>query len=324
MNQIETAIIIVNWNGVEHIEVCLNSVFKQMYKQFVVFLVDNNSSDNSVEYVQNNFPQVKVIRCHKNHGFAEGNNIGIKEAFKMERIKYVATLNNDTEVDPNWLTELVFLATSDELIGAVSSKMLMFNNRNIIDSSGDFLYPDSLKVVTRGNGQKDIGQYDKVEECFSARAGAALYKRKMLEEVCLLGDYFDRKYFAYIEDSDLSIRARFYGWKIMYAPKAVVYHKAEATSSKISKLFRIYHSGRNKIFTSIKNYPIKWWPLALQKIPSNPNNYKLTFFDNLFMFTRSFFAVVISLPRLLRQRKIIFSKRKISSSEIKDWTTNFS
>jgi len=136
---INTSIIIVNWNGKHHLDVCLSSIFNQTYKDFNVIFVDNGSTDDSVEYVKNNFSEVNIIECKKNYGFAEGNNIGIRQALKNPEVKYIVTLNNDTETDKDWLKQLIEVAEKDEKIGAVSSKMLFFNQRNVIDSAGDFL-----------------------------------------------------------------------------------------------------------------------------------------------------------------------------------------
>lgn len=321
---INTSIIIVNWNGKHHLDVCLDSLFNQTYKNFNIIFVDNGSTDNSVEYVGNNFPQVNIIGCKKNYGFAEGNNIGIRQALKNREIKYIVTLNNDTEVDKDWLRQLIEVAEKDEKIGAVSSKMLFFNQRNIIDSAGDFLLPDSLKAVARGYKQEDKGQFERVEECFSARAGAALYSREMLEEVCLKGDYFDSNFFAYIEDTDLSIRARLQGRKIIYAPQAVVYHKVAATTKKLSYIFRRYYSGRNRLFTAIKNYPVRLWPLTLRGTLSVDTDYVLSAGGKLKVYIKIIGSLFISWPRLLRQRRHIQKTRKVSNEEIYSWMNKFS
>ena len=316
---INTSIIIVNWNGYDHLATCLSSVFKQTYKNFEVIFIDNGSTDDSVEYVKQNFPQVRIMVSKKNHGFADGNNIGIGQALKNPEIQYIATLNNDTEVDQDWLKQLITVVEQDERIGAVSSKILFFNQRNIIDSTGDFLLSGGLKVVARGYKQEDKGQFDKIEECFSARAGAALYRGQMLEEVCLNGEYFDSHYFAYIEDVDLSIRARFLGWKIMYAPKAIVYHKVAATTKEISYIFRRYRAGRNRLFTAIKNLPLALWPVALRQTTSVDVDYKLTFLQNLIIYLKIIGSTIVSLPRLLRQRRQIQQSKKISNKEIYQW-----
>jgi GT2 family glycosyltransferase len=321
---INTSIIIVNWNGRPHLEVCLKSVFDQTYRNFEVIFVDNGSADDSVEYVKKNYPQVSVIECKKNYGFAEGNNIGIHHALKNREIKYIVTLNNDTEVDKDWLRQLIEVAERDEKIGAVSSKMLFFDRRNIIDSAGDFLLPGSLKTVTRGYKQEDKGQFERIEECFSARAGAALYRRAMLEEVCLKGDYFDSNFFAYIEDTDLSVRARLKGWKIVFAPQAVVYHKVASTTKKMSYIFRRYYSGRNRLFTAIKNYQVKLWPLVLRGTSSVDTDYILSFGDKLKVYIKIIGSLFIFWPRLLRQRRHIRKTKKISNEEICSWINKYS
>jgi len=313
---INTSIIIVNWNGRPHLDVCLKSLFNQTYKNFDIFFVDNGSTDNSAEYVKEGFSQVKVIECKKNYGFAEGNNIGIRQALKNNDIKYIVTLNNDTEVDKDWLSQLIEVAEKDERIGAVSSKMLFYNQRNIIDSAGDFLLPHSLKVVTRGYKQEDTGQFNKLEECFSARAGAALYRRTMLEEICLKGDFFDSHFFAYIEDTDLSVRARLLGWKIFYNPKAAVYHKVAATSGRASYSFRRYYSGRNRLFTAIKNYPVKLWLVALRGRSSVDADYVLSTSGKIKVYIKIVGSLLVSWPRLLHQRRQIFRNRKVNNEEL--------
>lgn len=317
------SIIILNWNGREHLATCLHSIFNQTYKQFEVIFVDNASRDDSIEYVKKNWPLVKIIQEHKNTGFAEGNNIGIRQALKNPEIEYVVTLNNDTEVAPDWLKELVAIAETDERIGAVSSKILFFDQRNLIDSTGDFLLPHSLKVVARGYRQRDVGQYESVEECFSARAAAALYRRQMLEDICLDGDFFDRHFFAYIEDVDLSVRARLRGWKILYAPRSVIYHKVASTSKRLSHIFRRYHAGRNRLFTAIKNYPVGLWLTSIRERASVDDDYRLSFLENATIYSRIIGSLLISLPRLLRQRRYIQRRKKIGKAEIRGWMEKF-
>ncbi|MCH7492997.1 glycosyltransferase family 2 protein [Patescibacteria group bacterium] len=321
---IDTAVIILNWNGREHLDLCLRSVYQQTYSKYQVVFVDNGSSDKSVDFVEAKFSSATIIRNRKNYGFAEGNNIGIRQALHNQDIKYIVTLNNDTEVHPDWLKYLMETAANDEKIGAVSSKMLFFDQRNVIDSAGDFLMSGSLKTVTRGYREEDIGQYNKTEECFSARAGAALYRRQMLEEIVLDDEYFDSHFFAYVEDTDLSIRARLAGWKIVYEPKAIVYHKVAATTKLISHDFRRYQSGRNRIFTAIKNFPVRLWPLAIRNTKSVDEDYQMSVIEELKLFLRIAGSVLISLPRLLSQRKKIRSASTVSSGELYSWIKKFS
>lgn len=257
-------------------------------------------------------------------GFAEGNNVGIREALKNPSVRYVVTLNNDTEVEKDWLNKLIEAVEQGSRIGAVASKIKFFYERHKLDSAGDFLLSGTLKVITRGYGQVDSGQYNRMEECFSARAGAALYRRDMLEEVKLAGDFFDSKYFAYIEDTDLSIRARLRGWKIMYAPQAVVYHKVASTTKKLSYVFRRYQSGRNRIFTAIKDYPVSMWLMSVKGRESVDSDYRLSIVETCRVYVKMFFSLFISSPRLVRQRLLIQKNMHIASSEIKLWPKTFS
>ncbi|MBU0597669.1 glycosyltransferase family 2 protein [Patescibacteria group bacterium] len=323
MSQVDTCVIILNWNGQEHLATCLDSVLGQSYDKYEVILIDNGSKDDSVEFISKNYPQVKIIQNKKNYGFAEGNNIAIREVLKNKNIKYIATLNNDTEVDREWLAELVRAVEADQKIGAVSSKFLFFNERNMIDSAGDFLYPGSLKVVTRGYKEQDKGQYDKLEQCFSARAGAALYRREMLEDIRQDNDFFDHHFFTYIEDTDLSVRALLKGWKILYAPKARVFHKVAATTSKISYAFRRYHSGRNRVYLAIKNFPVKLWLPSLREKSSVDSDYKLSVLNSALVYIKILSMVLISFPRLLKQRSYINKSRIIKQSEIFNWLNEY-
>ncbi len=280
--------------------------------------------DNSVNFVKDNFPQVKVIEVKKNYGFAEGNNIGIREALKDNNIKYVVALNNDTEVKENWLENLVQIAENDSQVGAVASKTLFFDQRDKIDSAGDYFLSGTLKVITRGYQEIDKGQYEKIQECFSARAAAVLYRREMLEDIEFKDDYFDSDFFAYIEDTDLSIRARLMGWKIVYNPKAVVYHKVAATSSAISHSFRKYYSGRNRLFTIIKNYPIKLWLKAIKGMESVDRNYSLPFLKTFLVYNKIVISVIFALPGFLIKRRNIQKDKKISNQQIYNWVDKFS
>lgn len=284
--------------------------------------MDNHSTDKSVNFLRENYPQVKIIENKKNFGFAEGNNVGIREALKSPEIKYIACLNNDTEVEQNWLAELVRAMESNHNIGLCASKILYFGERDKIDSAGDFYYHHSLKVGPRGHEQKDKGQYNQPEECLSACAAASLYRREMLEEVRLEDDFFDSDYFAYIEDSDLALRARLKGWRCIYVPKAVVYHQVSATTSKLSNLAKKYFSLKNRVFTMIKIYPISWWPKAM-KNPVSYQNTDLNPIGNFWIFFKVFISLALNLSSLNKKRKIIQKNKKVSFQEIKEWARKF-
>jgi hypothetical protein len=171
--------------------------------------------------VRKEFPSVRIIESRKNLGFAKGNNIGIKEA----RGELIATLNNDTEVTPRWLEELVSAMASNEKVGMCASKMLFMKDHGMINSTGICL-SRSGTCWDRGIFEPDTGQYGSMEEVFGPCAGAALYRKSMLEEIGL----FDEDFHAYVEDTDLAFRGRLAGWKCLYVPNAVVYHVHAGTS----------------------------------------------------------------------------------------------
>lgn len=240
------SIIIVNYNGMKFLKRCLSSIFRQSYPKIEIILVDNGSIDGSIDYLKREFPSVKIIENKKNLGFARGNNIGINNA----KGDLIATLNNDTDVVPTWIEQLVGTINSDKKVGMCASKMLFDYNQNLINSTGIYI-SRSGACWDRGIFEIDKGQYEKVEEVFSPCAGAALYKREMLEEIGL----FEEDFYAYMEDVDLAFRGRLAGWKCLYVPKAIVYHIHSGTAG-FETDFKVYYSVRNIVWNCVKNFPI--------------------------------------------------------------------
>jgi GT2 family glycosyltransferase len=242
------SVIIVNHNGESYLNDCLRALSHQTFTDFEVIVVDNGSTDNSREFIKTAFSWVKVIPLSENSGFARGNNIGIEASSS----KYIATLNNDTIVDKDWLRYLHEAAEADEKIGMVASKILLGRDGSEIDSVGMLIYPDGMSRQ-RGRGEKDTGQFDGLSEILFPSACAALYRRDMLEEIGL----FDEDFFLYCEDADLGLRARIQGWKAVLAPKAIVRHLYSQTSGKYSE-FKAYHVERNRLWVLIKNFPLDY------------------------------------------------------------------
>lgn len=237
MKNQKAAVIIVNWNGRGYLNECLTSVFHQTYPDYDVILVDNGSADESVEFVKKNYPKVNIIKLDRNYGFAKGNNVGIEEALKDKNVKFIVSLNNDTKVDKNWLSELVKVAGSNEKIGMCAPKILRMDNPKVIDSVGGVLKL-GLKLgfmpINRGCGEVDKGQYDEKLDIMGIGGASGLYKREMLEEIGL----FDESFFTYCEETELSWRANKKGWKARYVPTSVVYHKGGGTSKRSKELER--------------------------------------------------------------------------------------
>ena len=238
------SIIIVNWNGRKFIEKCLNGLRKQTYKDFSIILVDNGSSDGSLDLISKNYPEVETIALSENLGFATANNIAIKSV----NTEYVALLNNDAVPHPEWLEHLLKALWQNPEAGFATSKMLFYHNSKIIDRAGD-VYTTAATALLRGRG-KPSETYNNQEWVFGACAGAALYRTRMLEDIGL----FDEDFFLLYEDVDLSFRAQLQGYKCLYVPDAIVYHMASQSIGYDSPI-SVYYSHRNLEWVYIHNMP---------------------------------------------------------------------
>lgn len=242
------SIIIVNWNEKKYLEKCLQSLYKQVYRKFEIIVVDNASSDQSVAYIKENFPSIKIIRNRVNLGFAEANNIGYKEA----KGKYILFLNNDTYVEKDFLNELVSVLEQDIKIGGAQSKILVMEKRDTLDSVGSFFTSTGF-LYHYGALKKNSKKYDKQINIFSAKGACMIFKREVLEEVQVNGELFDGRYFAYFEETDMCHRVWLAGYKIVFVPSSIIYHKMGGTSTKLDNAFVQYHSFKNRINSYTKN-----------------------------------------------------------------------
>lgn len=240
----EVSVIVVNWNGKHLLDACLSSLRRQTFRDFEVILVDNGSSDGSVAWVAAHFPEVRILALEANQGFCGGNNAGIRAA----RGTYVALLNNDTEVEPDWLGELVGHIRVDTTIGACDSKILYFDERDTIWSAGA-MYTIAGSGEWRGHGRKDR-EISEPAEVFTAVACSAIYPRRVLDEIGGL----DEDFFTGYEDVDWSFRARLRGYRIVNVPSSRVYHKVSATHQYNSPAY-VYHGQRNVVAVFVKNMP---------------------------------------------------------------------
>lgn len=239
------SVIVLNYNGRGFLDGCLSSLACQSYSGFEVVVVDNGSTDGSPEYIEANYPWVRLVKNDENLGFAGGTNAGIRVA----KGDYILTLNNDTRADSRFIEELTRPMT-DPKVGVCAAKMRFADGR--INSAG-ICVSRSGAAWDRGMLEPDRGQYDLVEEVFGACAGAALYRKKMLDEIGL----FDEDFFLYLEDVDLAMRARLAGWKCIYVPRAKVVHHHAGTAGVGSDL-AVYYGNRNIVW-----YPVKDFPLSL-------------------------------------------------------------
>lgn len=240
------SVIVVNWNGREHLEVCLDSLRHQTLPDIEVVLVDNASTDDSLAFVRARFgAAVRVVALAENRGYAGGLNAGIAAA----RGRYLMPLNSDTEVAPECCARLLAAADAHPTTGLFAPKILAFDDRTRLDNVGHWLYPDGL---SRGRGrlEPDHGQYDGEEEIVLPSGCAVLLRRAMLADVGL----FDEDLFAYCDDTDLGLRARLAGWRCRAVPSAVVYHKYSAASAAYSPL-KAFLVERNRAWVALKCLP---------------------------------------------------------------------
>jgi GT2 family glycosyltransferase len=316
------SLVVLNWNGKQHLEPCFNSINEQTYKDFETLLVDNGSNDGSVELVKEKFPWVKIISLPKNIGFPCGNNEGIKRT----NGEYVLTLNNDTKLDKDTLKNLMEVAEKNPKVGMFSLKMVFFYEPNLINSTGTLVYKDG-SAINRGMKKEDEGQFEQVEEILGPCAGAALYKKEMLEDIKHGEDeYFDKHFWIYLEDTDLSLRAQLNGWKAMYVPNSIIHHVHSATMIAKSPM-KLYLSERNRIWYTIKAFPLplllktpyhtvkRYLKIAknLKKSTEGKNSYKKSEFIKALI--KAWAVGLIFIPRAIKKRRIVQKNKKITNKE---------
>jgi GT2 family glycosyltransferase len=227
-----------------HLETCLPSVVSQTYPNLDVILVDNQTKDDSVAFVREHLPQIQVLSTEEPLGFDAANNMAMKKA----QGEFLFLLNDDTEMTSGCVATCMDVMSQSEEIACVVPKMKLFYMRSFINSIGNSLYPDGLSCDNYV-GYLDVGQFDTVEEVFSACFGAALLRRSVVEEI----GFMDERYSWYFEDMDWSYRARIHGYEIVAAPEAIVYHKFNATMEKLASAFKLGLVARNRLRFIWKN-----------------------------------------------------------------------
>lgn len=240
------SVVVVNRNGAAWLRECLDSVTAQRGVSFELIVVDNGSTDESVAVVQGlTEPGVHLIRLPRNEGFAAGCNRGIQEA----RGEWIALLNNDAVADPDWLSEMAACAARHPRVGMVACKILEYGTDRI-DKAGHLMFPDGQNRG-RGTGSADGPRFSREEEALFPDGCAALYRRELFEET----GGFDESFFAYGDDADLGLRARWLGWHCVYCPSAVVRHRHSATVGELSSC-QVYWIERNRIWLAVKVLPL--------------------------------------------------------------------
>ena len=242
----EVSVVIPNFNGIAFLDRVLASLEGQTLSNFEVILVDNGSTDGSCSFVTANYPWVHLIELSENFGFCGAVNAGIRAA----KAPYVLLLNNDTEVKEDFVEEMLAAIRRHKNAFSCGARMVQYHDRDRLDDVGNY-YCALGWSFARGRG-KDIHAYETEDKIFSACAGAAIYRKKIIEKI----GYFDEEHFAYLEDTDIGYRARIYGYENWYAPKAIVYHVGSGTSGSRYNQFKTRYSSRNNIYLIYKNMPL--------------------------------------------------------------------
>ena len=274
----KVSINLVTWNGAKYIDNCLRSVLAQTYKDYSILIIDNCSSDETVPIIKEQFPQLNVIQHKENFGFAKAHN----QAVHWSKSDYILMLNQDVVLAPGYLENIVSFLDKNPMAGSVSGKILRLQEdqkTNYIDTVGLRIYKN-YRVVDMGAGEMDEGQYDAITEVFGVSGALPVYRRKALEEVIYLQEYFDESFFMYKEDVDLAHRLLTAGWTSWRIPMAIAYHDRTVSSPyekmsavKVAKnwthksKFSKFYSYRNHLYFLKKNLPsltlsVFWYELV--------------------------------------------------------------
>ncbi len=248
-------IVIPNYNGMKFLKGCLDSVLKQEADspEYAVLVVDNGSTDGSVEFMQREYPHVRVEALAQNTGFCHAVNLGIE----LSDSPYVLLLNNDTKVEKGFVKALYAAIENHQNAFSVSAKMLMWDKPELLDDAGD-RYCALGWAVARGKGKSEQ-LYNEPCEVFFACGGAAIYRKSILDEI----GYFDEAHFAYLEDLDIGYRAKIYGYRNYYEPSARVVHFGSASSGSRYNEWKTLMSAANNIYVVGKNMPLLQWIVNL-------------------------------------------------------------
>jgi hypothetical protein len=248
------SVVVPNLNGERWLPGCLDALARQELAPAEVIVVDDGSTDRSLEYLAASHPQVRVIALRRNTGFAHAANCGVKAAAH----EFVALLNTDVVLEPDWLARTVAALHADPGAASVACKMLSLSEPERVYDAGDVLRRDGA-CEQRGRYARDDGRWDAPGEVFGACAGAALYRRRAVLE---LGG-FDERYFAYLEDVDLALRLRLAGWRCRYEP-AVALHAGEGSSDQLPGGHHALVT-RNTVVLVVKAFPVRWLPMVLYR-----------------------------------------------------------
>jgi GT2 family glycosyltransferase len=256
INNYKVAYLVVCWNNRKIIAECLDSLLQQDYSNKIIYVIDNASSDGSADYIEKSYPTVRLVRSNDNNGFAKGNNILAKKALSEdETVKYVALINSDLVLDKHWTTEIVNFIAKKRHIAAAQGVTLDYYDHNMIDSTHIYIANNFQSI------QYDYNKYFKntyaySRKVFGINAAAAIYTRDFIEKQPNR-DLLEEKFYMYLEDVDVSLRAIVLGWNNYYVSTARAYHMGSASSKKRANDYALYMTYRNQAALLFKNLSLK-------------------------------------------------------------------
>jgi len=319
------SILITTYNSAVVLEDCLDSLRRQDYAPLEVIIVDNASSDGTRALLESLENKCRIVYNSTNAGFAAAQN----QALRLAQGEWILSLNPDVVLAPNFITELVGAAELDPSAGTVCGKLLRWTPGAdpsftcVIDSTGIY-FLKNLRHLDRGAEEIDNGQYDSPAYVFGSTGAAALYRRRMVEDISVMGEFFDEDFFAYREDADLSWRAQLMGWRCLYNPRAVGWHVRRVTPSRFRELplFINWHSVKNRFLMRVKNIS---WPLYLRLFLPVTWRDALILGYSLLVDRRLLSALDYIWKHRQEtrgQRQWIQSRRRVSDRELARWFSN--
>jgi GT2 family glycosyltransferase len=310
------------YNSAQFLPACIESLRKQTYRALEVIIVDNASTDDTKQVLATVARDGRVIHNQTNVGFAAAQNQAARGAVG----DWLLSLNSDVVLSPGFIASLVAAGEADPKVGMVCGKLLRWDPQGtpeftqIIDSTGIYFLPN-LRHLDRGAGEPDLKQYEQTEYVFGATGAAALYRRSMVDDISVEGEFFDEQFFAYREDADLAWRAQLMGWKCLYTPAAVGWHVRRVTPERRNELPHEinWHSVKNRFLMRAKNIS---WPLyrrfflSICARDAQVIGYCLLVNRKL---ASALTAVWNSRHELTRKRQVIQSHRRVSDRELAAW-----
>jgi GT2 family glycosyltransferase len=324
MSTVRVSVTIVTFNSAQFISKCLRYVLEQNYPDVEVIVVDNASIDETLRLVEQFVDRVRLVPNRENIGFAAGQN----QAIALSSGDWILTLNPDVRLSSDFISRAITAAECDN-VGSVSGKLLRMGAdfeipiSRVLDSTGIYFTP-ALRHFDRGSGEPDSAAYEQLEYVFGVTGAAALYKRKMIEDVSIQGEFFDSDFFAYREDADLAWRAQLLGWKCLYVPGAIAYHVRTVLPSNRRSLSAAInmHSVKNRFLMRIKNITADLYVRHFVAITSRDLVVIAGCLLREWSSLTAFAIVARNYGKMLRKRAAIMGNRRVDPAYIARWFAN--